>query len=35
MVDHTLDRVLDLLGIDNAAAPRWPGMRGTPETPAI
>jgi 4-hydroxy-3-polyprenylbenzoate decarboxylase len=34
MVDHTLDRVLDLLGIDNAAAPRWPGMRSTPETPA-
>lgn len=34
MVDHTLDRVLDLLGIDNAAAPRWPGMRGTPEAPA-
>lgn len=33
MVDHTLDRVLDLLGIDNAAAPRWPGMRGTPEAP--
>jgi 4-hydroxy-3-polyprenylbenzoate decarboxylase len=32
MVDHTLDRVLDLLGIDNEAAPRWPGMRGTPET---
>jgi 4-hydroxy-3-polyprenylbenzoate decarboxylase len=31
MVDHTLDRVLDLLGIDNAAAPRWAGMRGTPE----
>ena len=29
MVDHTLDRVLDLLGIENAAAPRWPGMRGT------
>ena len=34
MVDHTLDRVLDLLGIENAAAPRWPGMRNTPETPA-
>jgi 4-hydroxy-3-polyprenylbenzoate decarboxylase len=33
MVDHTLDRVLDLLGIDNAAAPRWPGMRGTPDAP--
>ncbi|MFC5459936.1 UbiX family flavin prenyltransferase [Massilia niabensis] len=34
MVDHTLDRVLDLLGIDNAAAPRWPGMRSIPEAPA-
>lgn len=34
MVDHTLDRVLDLLGIDNMAAPRWPGMRGTPDAPA-
>jgi 4-hydroxy-3-polyprenylbenzoate decarboxylase len=34
MVDHTLDRVLDLLDIDNAAAPRWHGMRGTLETPA-
>jgi 4-hydroxy-3-polyprenylbenzoate decarboxylase len=33
MVDHTLDRVLDLLGIENDAAPRWPGMRSTPETP--
>ncbi|MET0980649.1 MAG: UbiX family flavin prenyltransferase, partial [Telluria sp.] len=33
MVDHTLDRVLDLLAIDNAAAPRWPGMRGVPDTP--
>ncbi|KQQ88512.1 UbiX family flavin prenyltransferase [Massilia sp. Leaf139] len=27
MVDHTLDRVLDLLNIENTAAPRWPGMR--------
>ena len=26
MVDHTLDRVLDLLGIENASAPRWHGM---------
>jgi 4-hydroxy-3-polyprenylbenzoate decarboxylase len=33
MVDHTLDRVLDLLGIENASAPRWQGMRsaGAPE----
>ncbi|MGJ9419213.1 UbiX family flavin prenyltransferase [Massilia sp. CMS3.1] len=29
MVDHTLDRVLDLLDIENAAAPRWSGMRST------
>lgn len=28
MVDHTLDRVLDLLGIENLQAARWPGMRG-------
>jgi len=34
MVDHTLDRVLDLLGLENTAAPRWPGMRGSPDTPA-
>jgi 4-hydroxy-3-polyprenylbenzoate decarboxylase len=34
MVDHTLDRVLDLLGIENTAAPRWSGMRSTPEKPA-
>ncbi len=27
MVDHTLDRVLDLLGLENATAPRWSGMR--------
>ena len=34
MVDHTLDRVLDLMGVENAAAPRWSGMRGTPESPS-
>lgn len=33
MVDHTLDRVLDLLGIENQQAARWPGMRGAAETP--
>ena len=32
MVDHTLDRVLDLLGIENPQAPRWPGMRGAEST---
>lgn len=26
MVDHSVARVLDLLGIDNAVAPRWQGM---------
>ena len=34
MVDHTLDRVLDLLGIENVAAPRWSGMRSTPDPSA-
>ncbi len=33
MVDHTLDRVLDLLGIENTQAPRWPGMRSSAEAP--
>mgnify|MGYP005811710601 CR=1 FL=1 len=28
MVDHTLARVLDLLGIDNELAPRWDGIGG-------
>jgi 4-hydroxy-3-polyprenylbenzoate decarboxylase len=27
MVDHTVARVMDLLGVDNSLAPRWPGMR--------
>jgi 4-hydroxy-3-polyprenylbenzoate decarboxylase len=27
MVDHTVGRVLDLLGIDNSVAPRWGGMK--------
>jgi len=27
MVDHTVARVLDLLGVDNTLAPRWNGMR--------
>ena len=30
MVDHSLARVLDLFGIDNALAPRWGGMGSTP-----
>jgi 4-hydroxy-3-polyprenylbenzoate decarboxylase len=28
MVDHTLARVLDLLGIEHALAPEWTGMKG-------
>lgn len=28
MVDHTVARVMDLLGVDNSLAPRWAGMRG-------
>jgi len=28
MVDHTVARVMDLLGVDNSLAPRWGGMRG-------
>lgn len=27
MVDHTVARVMDLLGVDNSLAPRWGGMR--------
>src|SRR5438067_9926565 len=27
MVDHTIARVLDLLGVENGLAPRWAGMR--------
>ncbi|NYE62659.1 4-hydroxy-3-polyprenylbenzoate decarboxylase [Duganella sp. 1224] len=28
MVDHTVARVIDLLGIENALAPRWAGLKG-------
>ncbi len=28
MVDHTVARAMDLLGVDNSLAPRWAGMRG-------
>jgi 4-hydroxy-3-polyprenylbenzoate decarboxylase len=32
MVEHTVARVLDLLGIEHALAPQWPGMKpGTEE----
>jgi 4-hydroxy-3-polyprenylbenzoate decarboxylase len=30
MVDHTVARVIDLLGIDNGIAPRWTGMKEGP-----
>jgi 4-hydroxy-3-polyprenylbenzoate decarboxylase len=30
MVDHTVARVIDLLGIDNDLAPRWGGMKDNP-----
>lgn len=29
MVEHTVDRAVDLLGLDNAHAPRWGGMKDT------
>ena len=32
MVDHTVARVMDLLGVDNSLAPRWAGMRGDTST---
>ena len=31
MVDHTIDRVIDLLGLENAHAPRWGGMKNAPD----
>jgi flavin prenyltransferase len=31
MIDHTVDRAIDLLGLDNALAPRWGGMKSAPE----
>jgi 4-hydroxy-3-polyprenylbenzoate decarboxylase len=30
MVEHTAARVMDLLGIEHALAPRWQGMQGAP-----
>jgi 4-hydroxy-3-polyprenylbenzoate decarboxylase len=30
MVEHTVDRAVDLLGLDNAHAPRWGGMKDAP-----
>ena len=29
MVDHTVSRVIDLLGLPQPDAPRWPGLQGT------
>ena len=31
MVDHSVARVLDLVGVEHALAPRWAGMKGAPE----
>jgi 4-hydroxy-3-polyprenylbenzoate decarboxylase len=31
MVDHTLARVIDLLGVEQALAPRWNGLKATPD----
>ncbi|MES2321273.1 MAG: UbiX family flavin prenyltransferase [Pseudomonadota bacterium] len=31
MVDHTVARVIDLFGVEHALAPRWAGMKSTPE----
>ena len=33
MVDHTVARVIDLLGIEHSLAPRWNGLK-TPDQPA-
>jgi 4-hydroxy-3-polyprenylbenzoate decarboxylase len=30
MVDHSIARVMDLLGVANELAPRWPGMKDQP-----
>jgi 4-hydroxy-3-polyprenylbenzoate decarboxylase len=32
MVDHTVARVIDLLGIEHALAPRWGGLNAAPES---
>jgi 4-hydroxy-3-polyprenylbenzoate decarboxylase len=31
MVDHTVGRVIDLLGVEHALAPRWAGMKPDPQ----
>ena len=31
MVDHTVGRVIDLFGIEHALAPRWGGMKASPD----
>jgi 4-hydroxy-3-polyprenylbenzoate decarboxylase len=31
MVDHTVARVIDLFGIEHALAPRWAGMKASPD----
>ncbi|QNA87365.1 UbiX family flavin prenyltransferase [Massilia sp. Dwa41.01b] len=32
LVDHSIDRVLDLLGFENGEAPRWSGIRGAADS---
>ena len=31
MVEHSVDRVMDLLGLENAQAARWGGMKAAPD----
>jgi len=31
MVEHTVERALDLLQVENLGAARWAGMKGAPE----
>jgi 4-hydroxy-3-polyprenylbenzoate decarboxylase len=31
MVEHTVDRAVDLLGLENTHAPRWGGMKSAPD----
>ena len=34
MVDHTVSRVLDLLGLPQVSAPRWPGLKAADSHPS-
>jgi 4-hydroxy-3-polyprenylbenzoate decarboxylase len=35
MVDHSVGRVLDLLGLPQASAPRWPGLKAADGHPGL